>query len=175
MTPLTLLILQIGFVVLLWFFVFAVVYALRTDMFGERTRTAEAAAPARATPAVSATRTEPREAPVSAAPAPRASGQATVHNVTHLIILEGTRAGERIELGRDPLTIGRSSDCGLTLKDEFTSSQHARLMLWNDDWMIQDLDSTNGTFLGKKRISSPTPVPLGSAIKVGRTSFELRG
>jgi pSer/pThr/pTyr-binding forkhead associated (FHA) protein len=47
-------------------------------------------------------------------------------------------------------------------------------MLWNDEWVIQDLDSTNGTFLDGTRVTLPTPVPLGSTVTIGTTSFELR-
>ncbi|MEO6533621.1 MAG: FHA domain-containing protein, partial [Pseudolysinimonas sp.] len=51
---------------------------------------------------------------------------------------------------------------------------HARLMLWNDQWVIHDLDSTNGTFLAGSRVMLPTPVPPGTPVTIGTTSFELR-
>jgi len=79
-----------------------------------------------------------------------------------------------LELGDDQLTIGRSADSGLVIRDDYTSTHHARLMLWSDQWMIQDLDSTNGTFLNGKRVSIPTPVPLNTPVSIGTTTFELR-
>ena len=54
------------------------------------------------------------------------------------------------------------------------STHHARIMLWNGRWMIQDLDSTNGTFLNGSRVTVPVPIPLGATVKVGATTFELR-
>jgi pSer/pThr/pTyr-binding forkhead associated (FHA) protein len=60
------------------------------------------------------------------------------------------------------------------IRDDYTSTHHARLMLWHDDWMVQDLDSTNGTFLDGKRVAVPTSVPLNTTVKIGATSFELR-
>jgi pSer/pThr/pTyr-binding forkhead associated (FHA) protein len=78
-------------------------------------------------------------------------------------------------LTSDPLTIGRSAESGLVIRDEYTSTHHARLMLWGDDWMIQDLDSTNGTFLDGNRVSIPVPVPPNTPVRIGTTSFELRG
>ncbi|MET0842886.1 MAG: FHA domain-containing protein, partial [Mycetocola sp.] len=100
--------------------------------------------------------------------------KASIHNVNRLVITAGPKEGLEVMLGRDPLTIGRAPDSGLVIRDDYTSTHHAKLLLWNEDWMIQDLDSTNGTFLGGKRISSPTQITLGTPIKVGATSFELR-
>ena len=79
-----------------------------------------------------------------------------------------------LPLGTDPLTIGRSSDSGLVIRDDYTSTHHARLMLLNDSWVVQDLDSTNGTFLDGARVTVPTQVPLNTPVKIGTTSFELR-
>ena len=77
-------------------------------------------------------------------------------------------------LGDGPLTIGRSSESNLVIRDDYTSTHHARLMLWNGRWVIQDLDSTNGTFVNGERVSVPTPVPLNTTVTIGTTSFELR-
>jgi pSer/pThr/pTyr-binding forkhead associated (FHA) protein len=90
------------------------------------------------------------------------------------VITSGPKEGMEIELPTEQLTIGRSSESGLVIRDDYTSTHHARLMLWNDEWVIQDLDSTNGTFLDGSRVTLPTPVPLGSTVTIGTTSFELR-
>ncbi len=173
MNELPLLLLQIGFLLLLWFFVFAVVYSLRADLFGVRVRKmpeqAAAAAPA---PAAAAT------APVAPKASPRksAKGQkATTDAVSRIVITSGPKAGLELPLGTEPLTIGRSSESGLVIRDDYTSSHHARLMLWGDQWMIQDLDSTNGTWHDGERVASPVPVLVGAPIKVGATTFELQG
>ena len=92
-----------------------------------------------------------------------------------LLVTSGPKEGGEIELEPDQqFTIGRSSDSSLVVRDDVTSTHHARLMLWNDQWMIQDLDSTNGTFVDGKRVSIPTPIPLNTPITVGSTTFELR-
>ena len=178
MSELTLLVLRIGFLLLLWLFVFAIVYALRSDIFGQNTRKpqpAQSAAAPRAAPAP--TPPVPPRAPTPPPVLPpngRKNDKATIHNVSRLVITAGPKEGLEVPLGRDPLTIGRATDSGLVIRDDYTSTHHAKLLLWNEDWMIQDLDSTNGTFLGGKRISSPTQITLGTPIKVGATSFELR-
>ena len=175
MGELTLLLLRLGFLVLLWAFVFAVVYALRSDLFGQRARRlpAQAAAAFPTAPAAAS------PAPVVAAPvteptAHRAPPHAGATTAKRLVITSGPREGVEIDLPTEQLTIGRSNESGLVIRDDYTSTHHARLMLWNDQWVIQDLDSTNGTFLDGTRVTLPTPVPLGTPVTIGTTSFELR-
>lgn len=171
MSELTLLLLRIGFLVLLWFFVFAVVYSLRADLFGVKVRRMPAPSPAPAPARASVT------APVAApkgAPSAAKGGLATIDKVSRIVITSGPKAGLELPLGAEPLTIGRSSESGLVIRDDYTSSHHARLMLWGEQWMIQDLDSTNGTWHDGTRVSAPMPITVGAPIKVGATTFELR-
>nr|WP_208382413.1 FHA domain-containing protein [Microbacterium ulmi] len=165
----TLLLLRIGFLLVLWFFVFAVVYSLRADLFGVKVRRMPEPAAAAATPASAPT------APVAPKPSPaEKGGKATTSTVSRIVITSGPKAGLELPLGTEPLTIGRSSESGLVVRDDYTSSHHARLVLWGDQWMIQDLDSTNGTWHDGARVASPVPVTAGAPIKVGATTFELR-
>jgi hypothetical protein len=179
-SELTLLLLRIGFLVLLWAFVFAVVYSLRADLFGVKVRRMPepaAAAPAGAAPAGAAPAPSAATAAVTSAPAgrsPEPGGPATTDAVSRIVITSGPKAGLELPLGDEPLTIGRSSESGLVIRDDYTSSHHARLVLWGDQWMIQDLDSTNGTWHDGARVTSPIPVKVGAPIKVGATTFELR-
>lgn len=177
MSELTLLVLRVAFLALLWVFVFAVVYALRSDLFGGRVRKLPDQArlagggPVVAPPAVQSLPTSPVTpgAGIPVVPQPSHSGPAT-----RLVITSGGKAGLEIPLGSEPLTIGRASDAGLQIRDDYTSTHHARLLLWGSNWVVQDLDSTNGTFVDGQRIDSPTQVPIGVPVKVGATTFELR-
>ena len=179
MSDLTLLVLRVAFLALLWIFVFAVVYALRSDLFGGRVRRLEQQqaggapppSPVYAPPAVQSLPTSP-VTPGSGVQLP----MPTRHDgpPTKLVITSGGKAGLEIPLGTEPLTIGRASDSGLQIRDDYTSTHHARLLLWGDDWVIQDLDSTNGTFVDGERIDSPTQITAGTPVKVGATTFELR-
>ena len=92
------------------------------------------------------------------------------------MITSGPKSGLEIPLGTEPLTIGRSGESGLVIRDDYTSSHHARLVRYADQWMIQDLGSTNGTFHDGQKVSpnSPVAIQLGATIKVGATTFELR-
>lgn len=171
MSELTFLVLRIGFLLLLWGFVFVVVYSLRADLFGVKVRKLPepqaVGAPAHAAAAT------PTKQPKAAKPKGKGS-QATRESATRIVVTSGPKAGIELPLGAEPLTIGRSSESGLVIRDDFTSSHHARLLLWGDQWMIQDLGSTNGTWHNGDRVSNPVPVALNAPIKVGATTFELR-
>jgi pSer/pThr/pTyr-binding forkhead associated (FHA) protein len=173
MSELTLLLLRIGFLVLMWFFVFSVVYSLRADLFGVKVRKMpEPVAAAAPTPTAGpADATMPVQAMKTPAPV---GGTATTASVSRIVITSGPKTGLELPLGNEPLTIGRSSESGLVIRDDYTSSHHARLVLWGDTWMIQDLDSTNGTWHDGQRVASPVPVTIGAPIRVGATTFELR-
>jgi hypothetical protein len=181
MSEFTLLILRLAFLAVLWAFVFAIVYALRSDLFGHKARPLPNEASGDTFPQAQAP-AAPAPVPVavpSAAPAPRStpppsaasSGQGPAQR---LVITSGPKEGLEIELPREQLTIGRSGESGLVIRDDYTSTHHARLMLWNTGWVVQDLDSTNGTYLDGKRVTVPTPIPLNTPIKIGTTTFELR-
>lgn len=191
-SELTLLVLRLGFLLVLWLFIFGIVYALRSDLFGHRVRkqqqdaaasapqVAYAAAPTPvplSVPPVAAAAAAPTEqftARPSNPPASSGPERANAQNATRLVITSGPKAGTEFPLTSDSVTIGRSGDSSLVIRDDYTSTHHARLMLWNEEWMIQDLDSTNGTFLNGSRLAVPTPVPLNTPVKIGATSFELR-
>jgi hypothetical protein len=172
LSELTLLVLRLAFLLLLWFFVFAIVYSLRSDLFGQKARklppSANAAFPAAVSTSSTSAITPATEPVARRTPNPDAT------TPRRLVITSGPRAGLELDLPAEQLTIGRSSESGLVIRDDYTSTHHARLMLWNDQWVIQDLDSTNGTFLAGSRVMLPTPVPPGTAVTIGTTSFELR-
>ncbi|MCU1551242.1 MAG: hypothetical protein JWR36_1802 [Glaciihabitans sp.] len=183
MTELTLLILRLVFLAVLWAFVFAVVYALRSDLFGQKTRKQVAdvaATPFPSSPFPTAPVAQSAPLPVASLPTepigrseplPESGGTSPARR---LVITSGPKEGLEIDLPSEQLAIGRSSESGLVIRDDYTSTHHARLMLWNDGWVVQDLDSTNGTFLDGTRVTLPTPVPLNTPITIGQTSFELR-
>lgn len=196
MSELTLLILRIGFLLLLWFFIFAIVYALRSDLFGAPVRRMKtdggkatgspkplvAAAPAAQAPTPTPTpkQTGPTT-PLSAARTPviTPSGGAlpsagTSGTARQLVITSGVATGTAIPLDDDFLTVGRSSESTLVIVDEYTSTYHARLARTGDHWTLTDLDSTNGTKLDGVKVTKPVKVPLFTPITIGTTTFELR-
>lgn len=171
MGELTLLLLRIAFLAVLWGFVFAIVYALRSDLFGQKVR--RMPAPAASAPTYPTT-PAPATAPVAA---PRPAVVPDFGNSappSRLVITSGSKEGLEIDLPDEQLTIGRSNESGLVIRDDYTSTHHARLLKWPEGWVIQDLDSTNGTFLDGVRVIVPTHIPLNTPVRIGTTSFELR-
>ncbi len=171
LSELTLFVLQYGFLLLLWVFVFVLIFALRADVFGGRVRKLPESQQVTRPPAdASSPQAETVAHGVLPAAPPAASSAARI------VITSGPKSGLEIPLGTEPLTIGRSGESGLVIRDDYTSSHHARLVRYADQWMIQDLGSTNGTFHDGQKVSpnSPVAIQLGATIKVGATTFELR-
>jgi pSer/pThr/pTyr-binding forkhead associated (FHA) protein len=161
MSELALFLVRTGFLVLLWVFIFSIISVIRADLFGQKvvSRVAQANVPAVfSTPATSATDTtkQPEQ------------------KATRLVVTEGDKAGTEIALSGRQLTIGRAGDSDLIVDDEFASTHHAKLVFINGDWLIQDLDSTNGTFLDGKKVGTPATVAMNTQVRVGQTTFELR-
>jgi pSer/pThr/pTyr-binding forkhead associated (FHA) protein len=93
---------------------------------------------------------------------------------THLVVTAGSLKGTTIPLGQAPILIGRAPESTLVLDDDYASGRHARLSLRHGVWMVEDLGSTNGTFLGRNRVQDPVPIAPGAQVRIGRTVLELR-
>lgn len=165
MSELTLTLLRLGFLTLLWVFVLAIVAVLRRDLYGTRVTK-------RATATVGA----PRPAARPPAPMPSRGAPAEPRRDTPrtLVVTEGSLQGTTLALGQAAILIGRAPECTLVLEDDYASNRHARFVLDNGVWVIEDLGSTNGTFLGRSRLEAPTPVEPGVPVRIGRTVLELR-
>jgi hypothetical protein len=162
MNALELTLIRIGFLVVLWLFVIAAVGVIRTDLFGQSSR-----ARRRASTAAPMPRPKPAKAP---AKAPRPS-----RSVPHqLLVTAGTLAGTSLGLSDQQITIGRAGDATLVLSDDYASTRHARLFPQDGQWLVEDLGSTNGTYLDRQKVTGPTPVPVGVPIRIGKTVLELR-
>jgi pSer/pThr/pTyr-binding forkhead associated (FHA) protein len=109
-------------------------------------------------------------APAPARPPPRRSKK-SARKVT---VVEGEQfKGKSFEVG-DELVIGRADKCDLVLDDAYVSQMHARIFTKGDGLMVEDLGSTNGTYLNRSRISGPAPLHRGDQVKIGKTVLEMR-
>ena len=157
MSELTLFLIRVAFLAILWIFVLSAISVIRSDMFGARVpESARGAAPKQAERKPGKARKPRRGAP------------------THLLVVEGDNPGTRAELADAPLLIGRGSDAAIKLDDDYVSTRHARVAPSGDEWFVEDLGSTNGTYVGPVRITQPTTIGLGVQVRVGKTILELR-
>jgi pSer/pThr/pTyr-binding forkhead associated (FHA) protein len=160
-SELVLTLLRLGFLLLLWALVVITVVVLRRDLRAPRDARPLVAEPVRGPKPTKAPKAE--KAPKAKSGGPRS-----------LVVVEGPLTGTVIPLGAADVTIGRAPSSTLVLDDDYASNAHARLSLVNGAWVVQDLGSTNGTWIDRQRITSPTPLSVGHQLKVGRTVLELR-
>ena len=84
-------------------------------------------------------------------------------------------AGTTVALQGQTITLGRAHDSTIVLDDDYASSRHARIYPdQTGQWTVEDLGSTNGTYLDRQRLTAPTPLQPGMPIRIGRTVIELR-
>lgn len=160
MTEFGLTLLRLSFLAGLWIFVIVTVLILRRDLAQPRE--------ARPATAVSPKRSKPPRAPKQPkqAKAPRSAGPS-------LVVTDGPLSGTVIPLGASQITLGRAPDSTIVIDDDFASSRHARIYPSEGAWIVEDLGSTNGTWIERTRITSPTALPPGSPLRIGRTTLQL--
>jgi pSer/pThr/pTyr-binding forkhead associated (FHA) protein len=167
MSELTLTVVRLGLLAALWLFVLAVVAVIRTDIYGTQVR-------ARTTRARTRSKLEPA-APTGANFPAEPAGPGFGRNAPRtLVVTEGSLAGTTINLSTAPILVGRNPEATLVLDDDYASGRHARIYPDNNRWYVEDLGSTNGTFLGRERLSGPTALAAGSTLRIGQTVIELR-
>jgi pSer/pThr/pTyr-binding forkhead associated (FHA) protein len=150
---LVLVILKYVFLAILWIFVARAVRAVLIEL-----RPAKAAAPV-------------RSAPVSSQPPPRK----TKKSPGKAVVVEGTSLRGKSFPLQGELTIGRSEQCHVHVEgDTYVSTVHARIFSRDGSYMVEDLGSTNGTYLNRRRITAPAELQRGDRVKVGKTVLEMR-
>ncbi|GAA1966869.1 FHA domain-containing protein FhaB/FipA [Amycolatopsis minnesotensis] len=147
---------RVGFLILLWLFVLAALRVVRSDLY--------AASGLRvAVPGLRRNKEKKQQ-----------RGPGGGKSARQMIVTHGALAGTRITLDERPIMIGRADDSTLVLDDDYASTRHARLSLRGGDWYVEDLGSTNGTYLDRAKVTQPLRVPLGVPIRIGKTVIELR-
>ena len=164
MSELTMTLLRLGYLVLLWLFVYSIVRVLRRDLYGTR---------------ITSRKGGPRENLVAQTgmptPSPsRQSSAAARTRPTKLVVTEGPLRGTTLPLSTSAILIGRAPSCTLVLDDDYSSSRHARIFPSGDQWILEDLGSTNGTFIGSNRVTEPVQLSPGTQVRVGQSVVELQ-
>jgi pSer/pThr/pTyr-binding forkhead associated (FHA) protein len=163
MSELSLTIIRVAFLAVLWLFVIAAIGVVRTDLLG-----GPATAPRRARGHQTQSLRAPQQ---TRPPRPPRVGRASPR---FLVVTAGALKGTSLDLAQQQITLGRANDATLVLNDDYASSRHARIFPQDGQWIVEDLGSTNGTYLDRQKVTGPTPVPLGVPIRIGKTVLELR-
>ena len=160
MSQLSLTIIRVAFLAVLWLFVIAAIGVVRTDLLGG--------------PATSSRRNRGRQTR-NVRPPRQARPQRTGRGSPRLLVVTaGALKGTSLDLAQQQITLGRANDATLVLNDDYASSRHARIFPQDGQWIVEDLGSTNGTYLDRQKVTRPMPVPLGVPIRIGKTVLELR-
>jgi pSer/pThr/pTyr-binding forkhead associated (FHA) protein len=157
MNELSLTIIRVAFLAVLWLFVIAAIGVVRTDLLGG--------------PASGTRRGRARQAQAPRPAKPNKPGRGTPRT---LVVTAGALKGTTLDLTQQQITLGRANDATLVLDDDYASSRHARIFPQDGQWIVEDLGSTNGTYLDRQKVTRPMPVPLGVPIRIGKTVLELR-
>lgn len=151
--------LRIGFLALIWIFIALAAGVIRTDIFGERPK-AESAGGGRLLGRKKATPAQQPEQPRN-------------EIARQVVITEGRSKGTICPL-EGVMGLGRAPSSTIIIDDDFSSSRHAILRPDTDgSWVLEDLNSTNGTYVNAVQITQPTRVGPGDLIRIGRTQLRL--
>jgi pSer/pThr/pTyr-binding forkhead associated (FHA) protein len=158
-SELTLLLIRFAYLAVLWIFVLSAVSVIRSDMFGARVETAGGPS---------------RREQKAAEKQSRKPAKAPRGTPSKVVVMDGPSAGSSASLDGEPVLIGRGSDAGIRLDDDYVSTRHARIGSANGTFYVEDLGSTNGTYIGSQRLTQATAIQLGSRVRVGKTTLELK-
>lgn len=150
MPPLVLTILKVVFLALLYLFIARAVRVIYLDLVGPRVPKARAQ---QSTPPAARKR----------------RGQAK-----SLVVTEAEGAARTYPIALEPISIGRADACQVVLADTYASQMHARVFPKDGTWFVEDLGSTNGTYLNRAKVTAPSEVGPGDEIRIGKTTLELR-
>lgn len=150
MPPLVLTILKFVFLALLYLFIARAVRVIYLDLVGPRIPRASARQSAPANPRKR--RGQPRS----------------------LLVTEADGAARTYPMAQEPISIGRAEGCQVVLADTYASQMHARLFPKDGSWFVEDLGSTNGTYLNRAKVTAPSEVGTGDEIRIGKTTLEVR-
>jgi hypothetical protein len=150
----------VAFLAVLWLFVIAAIGVVRTDLLGG--------------PSTTARRSKARQAQAPRPGRPARPPRPGRGSPRILVVTAGALKGTSLDLAQQQITLGRANDATLVLNDDYASSRHARIFPQDGQWIVEDLGSTNGTYLDRQKVTRPMPVPVGVPIRIGKTVLELR-
>jgi pSer/pThr/pTyr-binding forkhead associated (FHA) protein len=157
MSEIALTIIKVVFLALLWLFILSAVSVIRSDLFGKPVRASD----------------QPQPQELETPPPPSRKGRRQRGEPRVFMISQGSQAGLSASLADGVIMIGRGADCQLILDDDYVSTRHARVVATPNGIYVEDLGSTNGTYVNGQRITAPTTITLVDSVRIGKTVMRL--
>ena len=157
MSEIAITVIKVVYLALLWLFILSAVSVIRSDLFGKTVRVLD--------------QSQPQELESPPPPPRRAKRQRGEPRV--FSIVQGNQTGLTADLAGGMIMIGRGADCQLILEDDYVSTRHARVVSTPNGIYVEDLGSTNGTYVNGQRITAPTTITLADSVRIGKTILRL--
>ena len=162
MSELALTLIRLAFLGLLWAFVLVVIWVLRRDI----RQPTDSTGSGRIEKKLKGRQPKPPKPP-------RTSRKQKIRG-NRLVVIDGPLVGTVVELAGAHITLGRAPDSTIIIDDDYASSRHARIYESEGSWVVEDLGSTNGTWIDRSRITTPTVLPVGAPLRIGRSTLQIQ-
>jgi pSer/pThr/pTyr-binding forkhead associated (FHA) protein len=157
MSEIALTVIKVLFLALLWLFILSAVSVIRSDLFG------------RTVPAPDQPEAQELESP----PPPPKRTKRPRGEPRVLIVTQGSQTGQSAALADGVIMIGRGADCQIILDDDYVSTRHARVVSGENGVYVEDMGSTNGSYVNGQRITAPTTITMSDTVRIGKTILKL--
>jgi hypothetical protein len=157
MSEIALTVIKVLYLALLWLFILSAASVIRSDLFG------------RAVPGPG----QPEARELESPPPPPKRTKRPRGEPRVLVVTQGSQTGQTAALADGVIMIGRGADCQIILDDDYVSTRHARVVSGENGVYVEDMGSTNGSYVNGQRITAPTLVTLSDTIRIGKTILKL--
>jgi pSer/pThr/pTyr-binding forkhead associated (FHA) protein len=157
MSEIALTVIKVLFLALLWVFIASAVSVIRSDLFGRTVPSTDL----------------PEEQELESPPPPPKRTKRPRGEPRVLVITQGSQTGQSAALADGVIMIGRGADCQIILDDDYVSTRHARVVSGENGIYVEDMGSTNGSYVNGQRITAPTTITMSDTVRIGKTILKL--
>ncbi|HEV2930475.1 MAG TPA: FHA domain-containing protein [Propionibacteriaceae bacterium] len=157
MSEIALTVIKVLFLALLWLFILSAVSVIRSDLFGRTVPSTDL----------------PEEQELESPPPPPKRTKRPRGEPRVLVITQGSQTGQSAALADGVIMIGRGADCQIILDDDYVSTRHARVVSGENGIYVEDMGSTNGSYVNGQRITAPTTITMSDTVRIGKTILKL--
>ena len=157
MSEIALTVIKVLFLALLWLFILSAVSVIRSDLFGRTVPSPD----------------QPEAQELESPPPPPKRTKRPRGEPRVLVVTQGSQTGQSAALADGVIMIGRGADCQIILDDDYVSTRHARVVSGENGVYVEDMGSTNGSYVNGQRITAPTTITMSDTVRIGKTILKL--